>query len=155
MNETKDPEAVKRIKNRPKIILTGLLLSEIINAYMRNVAMKAFFGGDSSFKSHNFKSEYRDNPSSDYKQQIKTFTSDLDAFQDYTILMSDDFEKIHPFSFLPSLTTLSTDFNDLYYYHFLKDKGIPFVTHDKDCLFHDIPIITNQSELLKRTTIKL
>ncbi|NCA75037.1 MAG: hypothetical protein EOM90_01760 [Alphaproteobacteria bacterium] len=153
LNEIRDPVVAKRIKHRPKVILTSLLLSEIINAYMRNVAMKLFFGGGDTYKSHNYKSDYRENPHSDYKKQIKTLTSDLCAFQDYVILIDDDFTTISPFSFLPSLAALSMDFNDLYYYHFLKGKNIPFVTHDKDCLFQDIPVITSQSALLMHSTI--
>jgi len=153
LNENKDPVAVKRIKNRPKIVLTSLLLSEVINAYMRNVAMKSFFGGGEAYKSHNFKTEYRDNIHSDYKKQIATFTSDLATFQDYVVLYNDDFTTISPFSFLPSLSTLNADFNDLYYFHFLKGKSIPLVTHDKDFLFQDITIITNQQALLRHSTI--
>lgn len=153
LNENNDPEAVKHIKYKPKIFLTSMLLSEIINTYMRKVAMRSFFGGGVTYKSLDYKKDYRENPTSDYKKQIGTFTSDLASFQDYVILINDDFSNIDPFSFLPSLSSQSTDFNDLYYYHLLKGKGVPFVTNDKDCLFQDIPIITNHSALLKHSTI--
>lgn len=70
LNSISEPKALKRIKNQPKIIIINLLLSEIINAYMRKVAMKAFFGGGKTYISMNFKSDYRDNPHSDYKKQL-------------------------------------------------------------------------------------
>lgn len=149
LNEINDPQVEKRIKNKPKIILSSLVLSEIVNAFMRNVAMKAFFGGNDEYCNYDYKRDYRDNASSDYKSQLTNLCTDILSFKDYTILLSDEFNSINPFDWITQLPTIDTDFNDLYYYKFLIDKNIPFVTHDKDFKFQDIPIITANPRLLK------
>lgn len=149
LNEEKDPKAIKRMNNQPKIIITSLVLSEIINAYMRNVAMKMNYGGGNEYKKYDFKSDYRDNPYSNYHQMLKDLISDLNAFSDYMILENDKFDTIKPFSFLSELLTIDADFNDLYYYQFLQGKNIPFLTNDKDCKFEDINIITANPKLLE------
>lgn len=153
LNNENDPVISKKIKNRPKIVLTSILLSEIINAYMRNVAMKAFFGGGEIYKSMSYKYDYRDNPSSDFKKKLNDLCSDICAFQDYTVVFDDSFKTINPYSILPSLSSFDADFNDIYYYHFLNHHQMPFITHDKDCKFKDIIIGTNQKNLLKHSTV--
>lgn len=153
LNELSDPTAVKRRKNKPKIILTSLVLSEVINSYMRNVAMKAFFGGADEFKKHDFKRDYRDNSASDYKDQLKNLCTDIIAFSDYTIFYNDDFSLIEPFKIITFLPTIDADFNDLYYYTYFKDKNIPIVTHDKDFKFEDMSIITSNRELLRISSL--
>lgn len=147
LNEIVDPDVAKMIKNKPKIVLTSLVLSEIINAFMRNVAMKAFFGED-TYQKKKFKRDYRDDPNTDYKLQLRNICSDLDALRSYILLVNDSFETINPFSFLHELPNVKQDFNDLYYYHFLKEKNIPFITHDGDCNFENIKIITANKYLL-------
>lgn len=153
LNNVSDPILSKKIKNRPKIVLTSILLSEIINAYMRNVAMKSFFGGGVTFKSMNYKSDYRDNPHSDFKKKLKDLCSDIIAFKDYTVVMDDSFKTIDPFNILSTLGTFDADFNDVYYYHFLTHHKMPFITHDRDCRFSDIVIGTNLKSLLNHSTI--
>lgn len=153
LNEINDPDAVKKIKNKPKIILTSLLLSEIINTYMRKVAMRAFFGGGESYKAYSFKDNYRDNPSSDYKKQIKTFVSDFKIFLGYTEIWDDNFKSLSAENLLSLMTSLPIDFNDLYFIQHLKDKNIPIVTHDKDFLSQDLFIITDNPSLLRKSTV--
>lgn len=149
LNENNDPQQIKKIKNKPKIILSSLVLSEIINSFMRNVAMKAYFGGNDEYKKHDYKKDYRDNPVSNYKKELTNLCTDISSFEDYTILEQDDFVNMKPYSWINQLSSLDADFNDLYYYKYLKSKGIPFVTNDKDFNFQDIPIITANPKLLK------
>lgn len=141
------------ITHKPKIVVTSTLLSEIINTYMRNVAMKTFYGGGEEYRSISFKSGYRDNPQSDYRQQLEGLCTDLLALMDYTVLVNDEFSSIDLASFFYSLYNDNVDFNDQYFYYCIRDKGIPIITHDKDFLFNDIPIITAQRALLIRSTI--
>jgi hypothetical protein len=148
LNETKDPNLIKNIKNKPKIILSSLVLSEIINSFMRNVAMKTYFGGNDEYKRHNYKKEYRDNPSSDYKRQLTNLCTDIASFEDYTKLENDDFMNLNPCNWLMQLSLIDADFNDFYYFQYLKGKNIPFVTSDKDFKFQNIPIITASKNLL-------
>ena len=150
LNDTieSNPKLKKSKKNIPKIVLTSIVLSETINAYMRGIAMKAYFNGN--ITGYSFKNDYSDNLSSDYKRQFKNLISDISAFKDYTVLIDDDFLNIRPFELLNNMPS-NTDFNDFYYYKLLKDKNIPIITHDSDFLFEDIPIITNNKKLLRNS----
>lgn len=148
LNEEQDSQVLKTIKHQPKIILTSLVLSEIVNSFMRNVAMKSYFMGSVQSRQPEFKKDYRDNPSSDYRRQLKNLCTDIIAFSDYTILQDDEFNKTDPYSWIGNLHTIDADFNDLYYFEFLKDKNIPFVTSDKDFKFQDVPIVTANRKLL-------
>jgi hypothetical protein len=134
----------KKIK-APKIVMTSMLLSEIINAYLRNIAMPLFFNDN---KHHDFKKEYREEIYSDYDKQLKFITTDIQAFNEYLLLIDDNFVNMGANDLLSSLDR-KNDFNDLYYYKLFKDKGIAIVTEDKDFCYDDIVIITN-NESLKR-----
>ena len=149
LNEIQESIIAKKAKNQPKIVLCSLLVSEILNAYMRNIAMKAFFGGGTNYKSFDFKMNYREDPASDYNKQINSLITDFLAFSDYTILFNDGFDKLDLSVLLSSLIISNIDFNDHYYHHFLKKMKIPLVTHDKDCNFPDLPILTSQYKLLR------
>lgn len=137
------------IKSRPKIILTSIVLSETLNAYLK-IAMKNYFESNSLPLPTDFKNNYRDNFNSDYKKQLRDFITDIKGFEDYIENWSDDFRNINPFILLEEMP-LKTDFNDYYYFRLLKGKSIPIITHDADFLLEDIPIITNNKKLLKNT----
>jgi hypothetical protein len=142
----------KNIKNQPSIVITSMLMSELINAYMRNIAMKMWFGGDNTYKSKKFKEDYRLDERSDYSRQLGNLTSDISAYKDYITILDDDFKNIEPFTLINSLAN-NCDFNDLYYYYRLLDLKIPIVTDDSDFVFQDIPIITRNPKLLKYSSL--
>lgn len=148
LNEINDPKLLKKVKHQPKVVLTSLVLSEIINAYMRNVAMKSYFGGDNTYRTFSFKKDYRDKPDSDYKAQLKDLCTDIMGLSDYTVLMDDDFKALNPIQNLDDLAGIDLDFNDFYYRDFLKKHNIPLVTHDKDCKFDGVITITAQRKLI-------
>ncbi|HEY2581636.1 MAG TPA: hypothetical protein VGI43_07510 [Mucilaginibacter sp.] len=133
----------KKIKNFPKFVMCSLLLSEIINAYMRQVAMKVYYKNNQA--KYSFKQDYR--KTADYSAKLKSLISDLMAFRDYIEVLDDDFKKVDPFSII-HLLNADNDFNDFYYFYYLHGKGIPIVSHDSDFAFQDLPIITNQKNLL-------
>lgn len=144
LNEQKDLKALRKIKFKPKIVLTSMLLSEIVNTYMRNIAMKNYYGANHG---KNFKKDYR--KETDYHQQMSLLVSDIKAFEDYIKLMDDDFIRIDPFNFLEDLKSNSNvDFNDCYYYNFLLHYKIPLITHDHDFVFENLEIYTANNKLL-------
>lgn len=152
LNNITEPKLEKKIKHKPKIVLNSLVLSEVINAFMRNVAMKEYYEDKPEYDLHEFK-KYRDDPASDYYAQLKSLCTDISAYSDYIVFHNDEFDTIEPFSIISVLPTLSMDFNDLYYCNLLKKKGIPIVTNDKDFKFENIEIITANRELLRLTTL--
>jgi len=154
LNSAAPPSVTKRRKNQPKIIISNLLISEIINAYMRKVAMKSFFGGGETYKSKDFKRDYRNNPHSDYKPNLSDLCYNFSCFKDYTILSDGYINTINPHDIVDDLPSKLADFNDLCFYHYLKDKNIPFITHDRDFKFENLHIITANPELIRISTIK-
>ena len=141
--------SAKVAKKQPKIVLTGMLLSEVINAYLRSVAMPAYL--NCAPGQGNFKKDYRENIHSDYDRQINILTSDINSFSFMFHLVDDCFSKISPLTHLSSLNR-EVDYNDLYYYELMKFLNIPIITHDKDFRFNDIQIYTNSYPLLKGCT---
>lgn len=144
---THPPKLQKRLKHLPRLVLTGLLLSEVINAYMRQVAFKAYQITNTGTE---FKRDYRS--SADYQQQLRTITSDIQQYKDYIELLDDDFAATDPFGML-SLMQASPgqyDFNDLYYYRHLRGKSIAIVTHDGDFTFPDFLTLTVNPGLLQK-----
>lgn len=147
-----DQKLIKKLKHQPTISITSMLLSELINAYMRKIAMRMWFGGGDEYKKKNFKDDYRLDKNSDYNKQLKSLINDISSYKDFTKVIDDDFANIDPFTFINSLTE-SCDFNDLYYYFRFSELDTCIVTDDADFLFQDIPIITGNPKLLKLSSI--
>ena len=153
LNSFTEPKLVKKLKNQPKIIVTNLLVSEIINAFMRKVAMKAFYGGSDIFKTKDFKKDYRDLPASDYVKQIQDLCHNLKCFEDYTVSSDGHINVLQCYDIIKAFSIVKADFNDFCFMSYLKGKNIPFITHDQDCKFEDIPIITANPVLLRHSTV--
>ncbi len=133
----------KKFNVFPKFVMNSMLVSEIFNAYMRNVSMKAFYGPN--YASKEFKRDYR--KSSDYEVQLSLLVADLKSYQDCINIVNDMCREVDPFSVLGSMNN-TVDFNDAYYCHYLYDQKIPIVTNDGDFAFQDIDIITSNPKLL-------
>ncbi len=159
LNIETNPKALKLIKVKPKIIVTSLLLSEIFNGYLRQVAMKVYYSVEATkagchteedinkyTRKFDFKKDYR--PTSDFTTQLKKLKSDFKAYKDYIEFRDDRFNDIGPITVIDSISNQS-DFNDFYYYYSLEVDQVPIVTDDKDFIFQDIPIITANKTLLK------
>lgn len=137
----------KKNNYQPKIIVTSMLLSEIINAYLRNVAMPAFLNCEPS--KCNFKKDYRENIHSDYDKQLKILISDIRSYSFMFEIVDDNFSTNSDLSFLNELNR-NVDFNDLYYYKLMKSLNVPIVTDDKDFKYNDIMVFTNNKRVLKK-----
>lgn len=158
LNVETNVKVIKKIKHKPKIIVTSLLLSEIFNAYMRQIAMKLYYYQEgvknglndnaalSDWKNYDFKKDYR--ITNDYNNQLKKLKKDFLAYNDYIQYRDDSFNQLGPKSIIESISDTS-DFNDFYYYYSLIEEQIPIVTNDSDFCFMDFPIITANPKLLK------
>lgn len=149
MSGCNDKRAIKRMKNQPKIIVTSLLISEIVNTFMRKVAMQIYFGQDTPKK--DFKKDYRIAQYAHYNTYLQSLVSDFAAFKEYIKLYDDNLNGIGIFDILNSLND-NVDYNDSYFYYHLNDfpEKVSIVTDDSDFNFQDIPIITANSKLIKR-----
>ena len=159
LHSIKDVNLAKKIKNRPRIIVNTLLMSEIFNAYMRQVAMKAYYtleftkdGPKSAYEiknyvnQHDYKKHYR--LTGDFKDKLAKLKSDFIAYVDFIDFQDDGLNALDPVSLISSIGE-DSDFNDYFYYYSFIEKGIPIVTDDNDFLFQDIIIITANEKLLK------
>jgi hypothetical protein len=156
--ELNELDRSKKPSIKPKIIVTSLLLSEIFNGYMRQVAMKVYYtneglkmrlaqsAAESNWRHYDFKKHYR--KTDDYRLQLKKLKSDFLAYLDYMEFRDDGFKALIPATIIHSITD-ECDFNDFLYYYSLADQGIPIVTNDSDFCFQDISIITSNYNLLK------
>ena len=154
-----DSKLLKKIRCQPKIIVTSLLLSEIFNGYMRQIAMRVYYDIQATkdgakapqelkaFRSRfDFKKDYR--KTDDYKEKLRRLKSDFLAFRSFIDFRDDRFVELDPQTLIREINQ-DSDFNDFYYYYSLAAEGVPIVTDDGDFIFQDIPIITNNPKLLK------
>jgi predicted nucleic acid-binding protein len=138
------------IKNKPKppkIVVNTLLLAEMLNAYMRQVAMYKYFKkiGDEP-KNKKFKEDYRG--TEDYKRRLKTLIDDFRSYEDYFVFM--DLTLDIPKFLDTYVQNLSCDLNDYYFYVWAKENNIAIITDDADYDFGNIPIITANKKLIEK-----
>ena len=134
---------------QPKIIMTGILFSEIVNSYLKKVAMKNYITKFNKPDELDYKREYR--PTSHYLTSYQQIVDDIYSYQEC-------FEYISDRPILqdePSIKSISSnfDFNDHFYIHLCKKhikdgNELLFVTNDSDFIVEDLPILTNNRNLL-------
>jgi hypothetical protein len=139
------------ISPRPKIIMCSLLLSEIINTYIKNIALKEYIEENYSGvlpPEFNFKRNYRD--TTHFKKHFLKVCDDIKGLNKFIWLVDDNFNTLHPYQILKNIPE-NIDFNDFYYYSLCKEIGrtnsVSIVTHDPDFKFQDINIITGSRTL--------
>jgi len=137
-----------RIDPNPTILMPTILLSEIVNTYLRQVAMKDYIQANGINTSIDYKRDYR--PTTHFQHAYAQVLDDVFAFEDMfenvnnsTLVANSKFIKSN---------TNSIDFNDSAYYHYCleysKKKPVTFLTNDKDFTVENIHILTNRPELL-------
>lgn len=130
----------------PKIVVLSLLVSEVFNTYIRNVAMPEYLKS-TGLSNLDFKKDYR--PTQHYKDSFQKLWDDFKSFEDFIILKDDGITNLNFFNDFDVLTLGNSDFNDFYYLQWAKKNQIPIITDDADFLFEGVPIITANNNLLK------
>lgn len=149
----------------PKIAITSLLLSELSNRYLRDIAMYNFFKNKfekeelekrqsekQNFKEYyqkkNFKKDYQKKEEDCEKQLIiflEFFTQNESCFE----LFDDNFSALGVSNIIKGIQENNIDFNDYYFYCIAKKHKLPIVTNDGDFnKFLDIDIITQNQDVL-------
>lgn len=143
-------DSFKTNPNHPRIVICSLLLSEVINRIMRDIAMKSYvqsqgiLSPDASF----FKTVYRN--TSDYSIQYDMLCDDIKAYHTIFDLISDSAGEKIKSKHLLSSPPKGLDFNDHYYVLLAKQHKFPIITDDKDFFVEDIEVMTYNTELYKR-----
>jgi hypothetical protein len=139
----------KRIPE-PKIILTSLLLSEIINTYLKQIAIPDYklLMGIPFSQEFKFKTDYR--PTAHYEESFARIMDDIFSFRS-SILFIDDKDIANENTLLKNNIGIF-DYNDYLYYCLCKELNkkhkVIIVTNDGDFKVNDIEIITSNRELL-------
>jgi hypothetical protein len=135
-------------RSQPKILMPSVLVSEIINTYIRDVPFKEFKNKTGKLDAH-FKKDFR--PSSDYLIAYHSILDDLKSYKN-CIQFIDDSCILNPSPQFLSKDFTDVDFNDKYYFHLLKELSkttpLTIVTNDGDFHIEDIPILTVHKDLL-------
>ena len=135
---------------KPKIILSSLLLSEIINTYLKRIAVLEYrlVNNIPYSQEINFKKDYR--PSLHYKQSFERIMHNIANFKS-SILFVDD-SKIANYATLINKDIGLFDYNDYLYYCLCKElnktQKVIIVTNDSDFRVNDIDIVTMNKTLL-------
>lgn len=135
---------------KPKILLPSLLLSEIINTYLRQIAIPEYKRVNSipvSVKV-DFKKDYR--PTTHYKDSFESMMDDIIGFKSHIEFIDDS--NITTDTHLFKKNIGSFDFNDYLYYSICRvlnhSKRVVIVTNDGDFQINDIELLTMNRDLL-------
>ena len=135
---------------KPKIILSSLLLSEIINTYLKRISILEYklVNNIPHSKEINFKKDYR--PTFHYVQSYEKIIYNISNFKS-SILFVDD-SKIINDEVLLNKNIWLFDYNDYLYYSLCKEinktEKVIIVTNDSDFQVNDIEIVTMNKTLL-------
>jgi hypothetical protein len=136
--------------HKPVIAITALLLSEVMNRYLRDVTYSQFCkksGQQNPPKSY-YKEVYRGSPQ--FQNDYISLCEDIKTFQKMYKLFPDGFgTDIRQKDILTS-PPVSLDFNDHYYYKMALKNDFTIVTDDKDFFLADVEILTYNNQLLER-----
>ena len=137
------------------VIVNSLLISEIINTYMRVIALKRLRVerfNDVIPQKIDFKKNYRDLYRDHYEEQFNTIKSNLNAFlkKPHVKVIDDNFNYLFTSIGLISNCPVHFDFNDYYYYELMKslDDHTIVVTNDSDWRVEDLEVLTSEKSLL-------
>ena len=140
-----------QLNPKPKILLCNLQVSELINAYLRQIAMKRYLleknlgaQGADYYKMSYRQTEHFETHHKLIRDEIKNYSPFLETHDDM-------YNAIGPYKVIDEVST-KMDYNDYYYYKLcleIKNTGklISIVTHDQDFKFRDVEIITNNNTL--------
>ncbi|MBS1778135.1 MAG: hypothetical protein JST70_02350 [Bacteroidetes bacterium] len=144
-------EDFKSNQNCPKIIVTALLFSEIINRYLRDVTYPRFYRKEKHQQDpgkNYYKTVYR--TSQQYKIDYALLCDDIRSYQEYCTLVNDELGSKITIDSLFAVPAKGLDFNDNYYCLLSKEHNYAIVTDDQDFFVEDIEILTLNGQLLEK-----
>lgn len=150
------------LKPRPKIVLCSLLMSEIINTYLRKMAMPDYIYSTYDQKgikpppNFDYKLNYR--KTKHFSDNYKIILNDIKSYHESIFIVDDTFSEHKPFQFSQNCPD-NMDFNDYYYYLIAKKlnrgkKPFSFITNDGDFAVNDFNIYTSAISLLELSNKK-
>lgn len=149
-------ESFKLSPKKPKILLTSLIISEIINRWLRDYGLNKYFEEhpeehemflqrDAKYKREYFKIIYR--PTKHYSDTYNSICEDLLAYESYCVCSHDEFGSELCLQEVLTFASPKLDFNDNYYVLLAKKKNVPIVTDDADFFVDGITVLTYNTKL--------
>jgi len=135
--------------NHPKIVVTALVLSEVINRYLRDVTFPKFYkkqNVENPDKSY-YKTIYR--PSPQFLLDYISLCEDIKTYQDFYELVDDGFGTDIKQKDILNYPPQSLDFNDNYYYQIAKKRNYIIITDDKDFFVPEVEILSYNNQLIE------
>ena len=136
--------------NHPKIAVTTLVLSEVINRYLRDVTYPGFCkkqGQVEPDKSY-YKEVYR--ASEQFLFDYVSLCEDIKTYEDFYTLIPDGLGSLIKQKDILTSPPQSLDFNDNYYYKMAIKNNFARVTDDKDFFVQDVEIFTYNNQLIDK-----
>lgn len=139
------------LENRPKILMPTLLFSEIINTYLKQIAMPEYkqIEGIPAAAKFSYKGDYRN--TAHYKDSYEKVCDDILGLKSSIVFIDDKSLLTEPPLFL-NTDIGEFDLNDFLYYQiclaFQLEQPVILLTNDGDFRITDIPILTANSTLL-------
>lgn len=134
---------------KPKIVLPSLLISEIINTYIRQIALPEYKTNNGIIGNFDFKRSYRG--TQDYKDNFERVCDDILGYKSSIDFISDDIVMKNPDVIL-TIPSTKFDYNDYIYYCMCQEigskKSLKMITNDSDMAVRDIKILTENRTLL-------
>jgi predicted nucleic acid-binding protein len=144
-------EKFKNHPQHPKIVVTALVLSEVINRYLREVSFRKFCKkngvGDPPPPSY-YKEIYRS--SQQFQADYVSIGEDIKTYQNFYELIPDGLTTDIKQKDILTSPPVNLDFNDLYYYKLSLKNGFTIVTDDKDFFVEDVEVITYNNQLIEK-----
>jgi predicted nucleic acid-binding protein len=137
------------LQPKPKIIVPSLLISEIINTYLKQIAFKDYKKENGITTNIDFKRDYR--PTQHYKDSLEKVCDDLLSYKASIEFVNDDILIKNP-DIMLNIPSTNFDYNDYFYYrlcqHVNSTQPLSMITNDGDFLVSDLNILTENRDLL-------
>lgn len=145
-------EKFKGSAANPKIAVTSLVLSEVINRIMREVAMRKYIKdnvvAEKDVVPGYYKQVYR--KTDHFKGQYALLCDDIKDYHNKYEFISDSLGDGIKTKDILSNPAPGLDFNDGYYVLLAKHYGFPIVTDDGDFFVEDVQIMTYNNALYQK-----
>lgn len=136
----------------PRIAVTSMVLAEVINRIMREVAMAKYIKENNVPEVQVTKGYYKEvyRKTNHFKIQYELLCDDIKAYHTKFELLEDSFGKGIKAKHVLSRPSYTLDFNDSYYVLLAKNHKIPIITDDGDFFVDDVEILTYNDALYQR-----
>jgi predicted nucleic acid-binding protein len=136
---------------KPKILMPTLLFSEILNTFLKHIALPEYkaINGIGDLTPFNYKLTYKS--TQHYKDSYEKVCDDILSLRSAILFLNDSSVVTDPPIYINPFVD-PFDFNDFFYYsickEYIKSEPVTILTNDSDFKINDIPIITSNRALL-------